>query len=215
MKKRTVGIYARYDASEQCFCAKFLAGYINKCYRYVKWFAPGRKESCRGFSHQWDSKVPAWNDRQHRTAARCDTFFFFEANEDLRRRLPKHAVTAFVADPRYWSPEQRAFADRCTFLLTPGQSWSDRIASRTAPYQSYAWPFDPSVPGGRRRGIDYEKRPKLLFPAFGFSAEERQFAENVAGIVRLCKPNVKTVVAYFDPTAKPRPGHDSRTDDWL
>jgi hypothetical protein len=53
-----------------------------------------------------------------------------------------------------------------------------------------------------------------LFPAFGFSADERLFAENVAKIVRLCKPNVKTVVAYFDPTVPSRPGQDSRTDDW-
>lgn len=41
-----------------------------------------------------------------------------------------------------------------------------------------------------------------------------RLTEQVAGIVRLCKPNVKTVVCHFDPEIKPRPGNDSRTDDW-
>lgn len=218
MKKRTVGIYARYDGSEQSFCAKFLAGYISKCYRYVTWFvpdAPGRGSSCRGFSYQWDPKVQPCSGRRKqagKAAAQCDTFFFFEPNEELFRRLPAGAVTAFVTDPRYWTPRCRAFAEACTYLLVPGRSRDGQAASVNA--KTYFWPFDPSVPGGRRLGIDYEKQPRLLFPAFGFSREERHFAEQVARIVKHCKPDVKTVVTYFDPAIAPRPGNDSRTDDW-
>lgn len=218
MKKRTVGIYANYDASEQSLCAEFLAGYVMKCYRYVKWFVPrDPKSDARvwGFSHQWDSDVVPWiegSERVRKAVAECDTFFFFEPNERLWELLPKKAVTASVVGPGLLSEDRREFAKRCTFTLMPCEPSGAELYD--PPANAIYWPFDPSIQCIMRSDLDYENQPKLLFPAFGFHSWERTFVRQVAEIVKLCKPNVKTVLAYYDANAKPYAGCDSRTHDW-
>ena len=216
MKKRIVGIHASYNASEQTLCAEFLAGYIAKCYRFVKWFVPEIPERARGFSHQWDTEVvPCYGsgEKAKRTAAQCDTFFFFRPQDDLFDALPRHAVTAFVVDPRNRTPETVAFGRRCTFTLLPSEQWLDR---KNADHRRHilVWPCDPSVQCIPRIDLDYEKEPRLFFPAFGLSYLDRHFILQVADIVKRCKPNVKTVVGYYDANVIPTAGNDSRTHDW-
>ena len=216
MKKRTVGIYAPYDGSEQTFCAEYLAGYITRGYRYIKWFVPDStdlKGRARGFSHKWDSEVVPWHGNlktAKKIAAGCDTFVFFEPNEELFDRLPHAAVTALTVDPGNRTEPYLDFAKRCTFTLWPGER---RMTEKQAGY-ALAWPFDPVVPlvaSGRR---DAGKEPRLFFPAFGLGLIERNFVEQIAAVVRHCRPKVKTVVGYYDATVAPKPGRDSRVYDW-
>jgi len=213
MKKRIVGIFSNYDASEQTLCAEFLAGYVTRCYRFVKWFvptAPGGR--FRGFSHQWDSAVIPCNensDNARRTAALCDTFFFFKPNDELFDVLPKNAVTASIVDPRNQTPETLRFEKRCTFTLLPSECQRRRTAQNVL-----LWPYDPSIQCILRNSLDYEKEPCVFFPAFGLNYMERRFTLQVADIVKRCKPNVKVVVGYYDAAVAPEPGNDSRTHDW-
>ena len=219
MKKRTVGIYAPYDGSEQTLCAEYLAGYITRGYRYVKWFVPDRADvkgrSC-GFSHKWDSEVVPWQGNlknARKTAAVCDTFFFFQANEEIFERLPRDAVTALLVDPRNRDAAYLDFAHRCTFTLWPGQEWiPDRnFTDRTG--NAFLWPFDPTVPLIPKRSPDFVE-PKLFFPAFGLSAIERDFVRQIAMIVKRCRPNFKAVVGCYDATIPSIPGFDSQVYDW-
>ena len=220
MKKRMVGIYANYNASQQSFCAEFLAGYIAKCYRYAKWFVPDTPQvSSRfhGFSHQWDTEVVAWHNRNKETlkmVRECDTFFFFEPQEEILDSLPKHAVTAYFADPGHPAAQLHAFAGRCSFVLLPGETFRDRIPFSVARTNLLLCPFEPLLQAIPRRDLDFEKQPRLFFPAFGFSRQYRFFVSQVADIVKLCKSNVQTVVGFYDQRIAPQPGLDSRTYDW-
>lgn len=218
MKKRTVGIHADYDASEQTLCAEFLAAYIVKCYRYAKWFVPRGPKSNRrysGFSHQWDTEVVPCRETSaeiRRDVAGCDTFFFFTPNEQLFELLPNDAVTAAVVGPGNRSGESLAFAKRCTFILMSCQSMFREMRRR--PKNVLFWPFDPSIQCIPRQDLDFETRPKLLFPAFGFNYWERKFTLQVADIVKMCKPDAQVVTAYYDAGSESGPGDDSRTHDW-
>ncbi len=215
MKKRIVAIYANYNASEQTLCAEFLAAYIVKCYRFVRWFVPeipkpgGR---FHGFSHQWDAEVVPCKGRAFRqNAALCDTCFFFEPNDALFDALPPNAVTAYVVDPGNRKPDTIAFEKRCTYTLLASDRWLDR---RDTGRNALVWPYDPSVQCIPRSDLDYEREPRLFFPAFGLDGPDRQFVLQVADIVKRCKPNARTVVGYYDAVAASGPGNDARTDDW-
>jgi hypothetical protein len=220
MKKRTVGIFARYDASEQTFCAEYLARYVTNCYRYTKWFvpeAPRPGSRFHGFSHQWDSEVVPWHGKRKETLQSlqtCDTFFFFERNEEILDRLPEGTVTAFVMNPHDRNPESTAFAKRCRYSLVTGSECNRHVTEKAGEIHRTVWPFDSAMQCIPRVNPDFEKRPGLFFPAFGFSLSERQFVMDVAEIVRLCLPDIRAVVGFYDGTVVPKPGMDSRTHDW-
>jgi hypothetical protein len=215
MKKRIVGIYSSYDASEQTLCAEFLAGYVVKCYRHVKWFvpkAPKPGDRFYGFSHQWDSEVISCHEKSdlvRKNAASCDTFFFFAPNDELRDALSPKAVTACIVDPR----KPATFEKRCTLVLVPSESWLSWRHSDPS-RNVLVWPYDPSMQCIPRNDLDYEKEPRLFFPAFGLNDLQRRFIRRVAEIVKRCQPNVRTVVGYYDARIPPSPGNDSRTHDW-
>ena len=220
MKKRTVGIFARYDASEQTLCAEYLARYVINCYRYTKWFvheAPSPGSRFCGFSHQWDSEVVPWHGKRKeaiKSLQSCDTFFFFERNEEILDMLPGETVTAFVMNPHDRGSESLAFAKRCRYSLVAGNECCKQIMEKEYGLHPIVWPFDSAMQCIPRTNPDFEKRPHLFFPAFGFSPAERQFVIDVAEIVRLCLPNVQAAVGFYDATVEPKPGVDSRTHDW-
>ena len=220
MKKRTVGIFARYNASEQTLCAEYLARYVTNCYRYTKWFVPEVPRAgsrFHGFSHQWDSEVVSWHSKrteQVKSIQACDTFFFFERNEEILDMLPDETVTAFVMDPRDGSANSLAFAKRCRYTLVTGNDCLKQTTFRESGPNMTVWPFDSAMQCIPKTNPIDEKRPRLFFPAFGFSLPERKFVENVAEIVRLCLPDTQAVVGFYDGSVEPKPGVDSRTYDW-
>ena len=220
MKKRSVGIYAAYDASEQCLCAAFLARYIVSCYRYVHWFvphAPGPKDRTFGFSHQWDTEVLEWHPANQaiRDAVKsCDTFFFFMPNRELFDLLPVGTVTACVFDPRTRGSDTLRFARKCAWPLVTSGEWTRQYPSLALWDSLTVWPFAPSIPCALRRDLDYEQQPRLFFPACGLTLSERMFVEQTAELVKLCLPNVRTVVGFYDAGTEAAPGVDSRTHDW-
>jgi hypothetical protein len=220
MKKRTVGIYAEYDASEQTLCAVFLARYISNCYRYAKWIVPQPPKSVKrsfGFSHQWDTEVIPWREGGKKiksTLKLCDTFFFFEPNREILEMLPENAVTAYVINPRNRNAENQAFAEQCTFQLVTSPIWKKYFKSTNLGNHLLVWPFDPAVQCIPKQDRDDVKSPRIVFPAFGLSVEERTFIEEVARQVKSRCPNIQTVVTFYDALVKPVPGIDSRTDDW-
>ena len=220
MKKKTVGIYAKYDASEQTLCASFLTGYIIKRYHYVKWFvpyAPTPGSRSWGFSHRWDTEVVQWTDNEKRLASdakACNTCFFFEPNGRLLASLPPEATSIFVVNPRALSEDVYRFARKCKYILVTGSQWQEQLAFCDLLPGAINWPFDPSVQCIPRSNLDFEKTPRLFFPTFGFSYAERNFVEQVIEIVRCCKPNIQSVIGFYDAKTEPRPGYDSRTYDW-
>jgi len=219
MKKRTVGIFARYDASEQTLCAEYLARYITNCYRYTKWFvpeAPRPGSRFHGFSHQWDSEVVPWQEKRKdilKSLQSCDVFFFFERNEEILDRLPEGTVTAFVMNPHDPRTETLAFAKRCRYSLVTGSECHKHVTEKERGGHLTVWPFDSVMQCIPRTNPDFE-RPSLFFPAFGFSLSERQFVMDVAEIVRLCLPDIQAVVGFYDGNVEPKPGVDSRIHDW-
>jgi len=220
MRKRTVGVYAGYDASEQSLCAEFLARYIVSCYRYARWFVPRTPEPADrsfGFSHQWDTEVLGWQNATRATldaVKACDTFFFFTPNREIWDRLPAKAVTACMIDPRVRDPVALKFATKCTWSLVTSGAWLKQYPSLTFLENLAVWPFDPSIPCNPRRDLDYERHPRLFFPAYDLTFSERMFVEQTAELVKLCLPHVRTVVGFYDAKTEPKPGVDSRTHDW-
>ena len=221
MKKRTAGIYARYNTSEQTFCAEYLAAYIVNCYRFAKWFvpvAPNRQSRYYGFSHQWDSTVIQWDAASAEMQPilnECDTFFFFEPNDEIFERLKK-TTTACVFDPRNQRQDYWRFAAKCDWLLLPNQYWLDEysIVQKFPGSQVAVWPYDPYNQCIPKAKTDFELNPRVFFPAFGFPSNDRQFVEEIAAILKIAVPNVQTVIGFYDATSQSRPGYDAGVDDW-
>ena len=220
MKKRTVGIYSKYDASEQSLCAMFLTRYIDESYRYTKWFVPEAATTnspYTGFSHQWDAEVLDWQrtDLDKRSSVEiCDTFFFFERNKELFDLLPPKAITVFILDPRRQDPKDRAFSEKCTWTFVTSEAWLQRYPFLTLMENLAIWPYDPYIPCIMRRSLDYDRHPKLFFPAFGLTLSERKLVEQTAELVKLCLPHVQIVVGFYDARVEKTPGIDSLTYDW-
>jgi hypothetical protein len=218
MKKRTVGICANYDASEQCLCALFLAGYIVTRYRYATWFTPSEvkpSDLVRGFSHQWDNTVCHPEKPKYKAKAKvCDTLFFFEPDNDLFDLLPPGAVTAFVLNPYTWDKKAKDFAKRCSRVLLLSSEWVKTYSKYPYLRNFSVWPFEPSLHGISRQNIDKKEGTYLFYPAYGFSPIDRQFVCNVAELVNYCRPDIKSVVGFYREGVPPRPGYDPRVFDW-
>jgi hypothetical protein len=218
MKKRTVGIYAKYDTSEQCLCALFLAAHIVTRYRYVTWFVQNtlkRGDPAAGFSHQWDNAIFPKNKPKFKTKVKeCDTFFFFEPDNEIRDLLPSEAVTAFIPNPYAWNGEAQKFAKRCAHILLPSPEWTSVFSKYVHPRNILIWPFEPVIPGTIRSRGDRQNVPYLFYPAYGLSLTDRQFVRDVADLVKICRPEVKSVIALYHAGEQPKPGYDPLAYDW-
>jgi hypothetical protein len=218
MRKRTVGILAKYDASEQCICAAFLAQYISKCYRYVVWFSPAKPkqtDTLKGFSHQWDKEViPRTNPKANMRLKKCDTFFFFEPDNEAFDLLPKNAVTSLIINPHTWNTETYKFAKRCTYSLVLSPEWLVYFGRHYYLDNVLVWPFDPAMQCIPRQNPLADKEPRLFYPAYGLEENDLQFVKQVAELVKLCCPQIKSVVGFYDSKEKSVPGYDANTYDW-
>jgi len=102
--KRTVGIFANYDASEKTLCALYLAEHITSKYRHVVWIVPNdapQRSRYHGFSHKWDTQILSFKSdiEQIKTQlANCEMCFFFEENERLRSFLSETTKTITFLD---------------------------------------------------------------------------------------------------------------------
>lgn len=222
MKKRTVGIYANYDASEQTFCAMLLAGYISRCYRHAAWFVPNgikKGSSVKGLSHQYDSEIVACDDGKDvyiRRAKECDTFFFFECNEELFSILPKGAVTAFVVNPHTFDSASLSFARKCTYSLLVDDTLRREMRKCDYLQNAVSFPFDPLLPSIPKVNVNFAENAWVLYPAFGLSRGSRRLVKQVAEMVKLCCPHIRSTVAYYDKSESPVPeeGIDTLCHDW-
>jgi hypothetical protein len=221
MKKKVVGIFAKYNASEQCFAAMYLAAYVERHYRQIKWFSPTlpvvRGGQLYGFSDKYDkatlhtvgknrSRLPEWLED-------CAAFIFFEPSDEIYDLLPDNTTTTLVVNPYTWNKDVQKFASKCDYALAPCRLWYERFAVINMPTTMLLWPFDPTVQNIFRRGIDW-KSPKLFFPAYDASPPQRKFIQKVASIVKQVKPDASVAVAFYDARVTPLEGLDSRAYDW-
>jgi hypothetical protein len=218
MKKRTVGIYAKYDASEQSLCALSLINYIITRYRYVVWFTPkGVKagDPAHGFSHQWDSGiVPKSSPKCNAKLKDCDTFFFFEPDTEILDILPKDASTSFIIDPYNWNSTTKDFAKACTHALLLSPDWMPIFSKYYHLPNLIVWTFEPVMQGATLRKPFAEKELRLFYQAYGFPVLNRHFVKQVAELVRLCRPKTKSVIGFYDAAEPSGPGYDARAYDW-
>ena len=145
MKKRVVGVFSPYNASEKTLCALYLTvGIVNR-YRRPVWIVPEDvplKSRYSGFSYKWDterwlksSRKPRTNCRQEiplsvlslaseadrikDKLAECEVCIFFEESETLHSLLPKSTKTAVFIDPYQWEHERsKNFVKKCTYSLS-------------------------------------------------------------------------------------------------
>jgi hypothetical protein len=218
MKKRTVGIYAKYEASEQCLCASFFAGYVVTCYRHVNWFTPNtpkRDDPTAGFSHEWDTGTyPKTKSKYASKVKECDTMFFFEPDMETLNMLPANAVTSFVLNPYQWDDQAKSFAKRCNNILLLSPEWFDFFSQYPYLRNIFVWPFMPIFPSSIRRRRDEKSPQRLFYPAYGLPIIERQFIRKVSGIVKLCRPDLESVIGFYHNGEQPEPGYDPHTFDW-
>jgi hypothetical protein len=218
MKKRTVGILANYDASEQCLCALFLARYISKCYRYALWFTPAKvkqSEIAKGFSHQWDKEILVrTNPRINTKIKRCDTFFFFEPDRDILKQLPRDSVTAYVINPYAWNTDTYKFARQCTYALLLSPEWMSYFGRHHYLTNALIWPIDPAMQCIPRQNLNADTEPRLFYPAYGLNNAELDFVKRTADLVKLCCPQVKSVVGLYGTKKQAAPGYDTNVYDW-
>jgi hypothetical protein len=217
LKKRTTGFYARYDASEQTLCAEFLARYVKYRYRYTAWFAPELSGRHKGFLYNRENHLLIWpgkTPRVREVLKSCDTFFFFEPNREIFDGLPKNAVTALVLPPEPRSRDITDFGRRCTYTLTSSSEEQHRLLPPKLKNLLF-WPFDPVILRVEKpEGKDTKEPFRLFFPAFGFSLPLRTLTGQVASILKACRPELQTVIGFYNTKVTPVPGTDSRTDDW-
>jgi hypothetical protein len=218
MKKRTVGIYAKYDASEQTLCALAFTNYIVTRYRYVAWFTPDsvkQGDTAYGFSHQWDTKIlPKTNPKCSDKIKGCDTFFFFEPETEIFKKLPPNARTAFIINPHVWNDNIKVFAKNCTYSLLLSPDWLSTFSKYQYLSNLLVWPFDPTIAGSPLRKSPNETNIRLFYPVYGFSTLEKCFVKQVADLIRLCRSDVKSVIGCYNAKEPAEPGYDSRVYDW-
>jgi len=219
--KRTVGIYADYNASEKTLCALYLAEHILWRYRHVAWVVPddvSSKNRYHGFSYKWDPKILSLKSQSRQIKqllSNCEMCFFFDENERLRSWLPEETKTMVFLDPHKWCHERsRSFAKKCTFSLSVSPYIDKIIVQKNLLENSLFCPFDHSIQMIPKLGLSSGQEATLLYPAYGMSFLERQCLQQIAEIVKACCPKSKSVIGYYDTKDASEPGKDARTYDW-
>ena len=228
--KRTIGIFANYDASEKTLCALYLATYVARRYRYAAWIVPEEvTEESRyyGFSHQWDAEVmPLRSEaeaiKERLTAvdpntghAACEICFFFEDNDLLRSLLPPEAKTALFLDHRALNfAKAGAVAKKYTYVIPPSPYVSKKLVQPNLIWNDLFLPFDPAVQITPKSWIQSGNKASLFYNAYGMSFTERQCIKQISEIVKECCPESKSVICYYNAKDAFEEGKDSKTYDW-
>lgn len=225
MKKRTVAIFANYDASEKTLCAVYLADQIIKRYRHVVWIVPEAilpYNRYYGFSHKWDAEVMPLNLKADKIYARlneednaCEACFFFDESEELYSLLPGSTNSAVFLDMYKWdAARSRGFTKRCNYALSVSPFVVKKIVNPNLLTNNFSFPFDPSVQMMPKVWVPPGENITLFYPAYGMSCCERQCVRQIADIVKSCYPNSKSAIGYYDNNETSEPGKDARAYDW-
>ena len=153
MIKRTVAIFAAYDASEKAFCAMYLAEHISlKRYRHAIWIVPEDvppKSRYHGFSHKWDAEILSLKSESTEIKSRlnakegCELCLFFEESERLRSLLPETSKTALLLDPAKWQGvSSKDFAKRCNYTLSTSPAITRQLARPNLLSNTLSFPYD-------------------------------------------------------------------------
>ena len=219
--KRTVGIFADYNASEKTLCALYLATHVVRRYRYVAWIVPKAitpESRYLGFSHQWDGEViplTAKTKKIKDLLTSCEMCFFLEENELLQSLLPAHAKTALFLDHHALDYKQTGiYAKKYTYLLSTSPYISKKLVQPNLIWNDLLWPFDPAVQIAPKSWLNSGSDASLLYNAYGMSFIERQCVQQISEIVKECCPASKSVICYYDNSDAVELGKDPRTYDW-
>jgi hypothetical protein len=218
MKKRNVGIYARYDASEQTWTALYLAKYISAQYRYVKWITPPAASPInpyKGLSYEWDSKVIPYNDCNIKSAD-YTACVFFEPHPALLKKLSKNIITCFIPDLYRFDKATQIFAHECTHCLVTCEDWASRLEQIYYNNNHTLWHYYPSI----QYGIHDKKNNytidglKLFFPVYGLNQPTIDFIKDVITVIKQLQPTMHAVIGSFNKKLKPQAGYDTNIFDW-
>ena len=220
MGKRTVGIFSNYNASEETFCALYLAEHCVCRYRHVVWVVPenvSQGGKYRGFSHKWDTKILSLKSDAEQIKsqlANCEICFFFDESEWLRSLLLETTKTIFFLDPYKWSEHSRVFANKCTYSFSPSPYVTNTLAQRNLLENTLLCPFDHSLQMIPKVSIPSGRAATLFYPAYGMTFLEKQCLFQISEIVKACCPDSKSVIGYYDGSTVSVPGIDAGTYDW-
>jgi hypothetical protein len=215
MKKRSVGIYAHYTASEQTWTAMYLAKYIGAQYRHVKWINADpetQTKGVNGFSFYWDDHrqtVGECNPTRDRYAS-C---VFFAPNLKLFKKLKPETTTLFVPNLYDFDRDAHIFARKCTYCLVTCEQWMHQLTQQYGLSNHVLWRFYPVMQYGSPSKVRDEKL-RVFFPAYGLNETVVTFIRNVADVVKQLRPNVSTVVGTYNSKLEPTAGYDTRVFDW-
>ena len=218
--KRTVGIFASYDASEKTFCALYLAEHILKRYKHVVWIVPDdatAKSRYCGFSHKWGVEIISLKSQTERIKeelSNCEICFFFNESERLFSLLPKETKTIVFLDPHKWTTNSRSFVKKCTHSFSVSPHITDTLVQRNLLENTLSCPFDHCLQMIPKVGISSGKAATLFYPAYDMTFFERQSLYRVSSIVKKCCPDSKSVIGYYDMHESSEPGKDAKTYDW-
>jgi hypothetical protein len=140
---------------------------------------------------------------------------FFEESELLYSVLPKGTKKAVLMNPYTWCHETSpAFAKKCEYAVSVSPYVSKKIVRPHLLSNEVRMPFAPPLRWTPRHNLQTGERSVLFYNAYGMSYPERECIEQVADTVKVCCPQSKSVIGYYDKKEKSRPGRDARVYDW-
>lgn len=215
MKKKTVGIVADYNASEQTFCALYLAGYLERIHRYVLYLTPEPpdKAHVQGFSHQWDARIKSISEEcdAKKYLGRCDNVFWFHQIPSYQKFIRPGTVTACVANPYYWTKEQYQLCRTSTYTLVTAKSLLPAIQHAQYLPNCVYWSFDPLFQSIHNGAVGLKN---VLIPAFGFTPEQFNFSHSVQSVIRACLPDWRVLLGTYDAKTESSADLVTDMDDW-
>lgn len=216
MKKRYIGIYANYDASEQTWTALYLARYISQQYRFVKWIADDSIVSPKyqGFSFHWDSKLTSVKDfKPNPNSEVYSAVLMFNRNDTLLAKIPNDVITVFIPDCYSFDKDDYIFAKKCKYVFIPCEFWLDQITRRYYADNYTLWHYYP-VTQYASKLPSKDGKLRLFFPVFGLSMKDIHFIEKVIDITKQINPDIHTVLGNYNAILSERQGYDTKVFDW-